>query len=109
MHHQVFTKLALDSAGTASEVSRAIPMEGGNAFQVDGTIYNLTGTSVTFQVQQSNDQENWTNVGGSSNQLQGAFLLAAVTGVSAAYVRLKCTINGTGKAALSAGINVTLQ
>ena len=117
MHQPLCTKLALDSAGTfgpTSEVTQAISMAGvePNAVQWDATIFSMGAsvTDVSFQLQVSNDLENWSNKGSAQTQTAAGYkLFTTDTAVAAAYVRLQLTINGTGTAVLACGINLSAQ
>lgn len=113
MYQQLFTRLALSSS-TTSEVSLPVAMQGANAAQIDVVILSLAGTSptVTLQLQESNDLENWTNKGSSSGTLNatGYTLVAAVTAISSGYVRVKATAGGTGPVAIvNVGLNISQQ
>ncbi len=110
MNHPLATRLALDSAGTSSEVSQPVSTQGYNAVIWDATLYALTGTNVSFQLQESNDLENWSNKGVAQTQTDlGYKLFTAEGSVTAAYVRLQYTITGSGKAILAAGVTLSSQ
>lgn len=115
MYQQLFTRLALSGIGTY-EVSQPVAMQGANAAQLDLVIFTLSGSTptVTLQLQESNDLENWTNKGSSSGALNttGYSLVAAVTGIAAGYVRVKATLSaasGTPLTVLSVGLNTSQQ
>jgi hypothetical protein len=85
-------------------------MAGANAAQGAAILQRLTATSVTFQLQESNDLENWSNKGSTTAPLaEGYKLLTAVTAISAAYVRMKYTIDGSGKAIVALTLTVSQQ
>lgn len=115
MHQPLCTKLCLDSAGAfgpVTEVTQAVSMAGmqPNAVQWDATIFTLTADDVSFQLQVSNDLENWSGKGSPQTQdSEGYELFTTDTAVAAAYVRLKLTITGTGKAVLACGISLSAQ
>lgn len=51
-------------------------------------------------------RENWSNKGSSQNVTAvGYTLLTAITAISAAYVRMKYTINGSGKAIVALNLS----
>lgn len=109
MYQQLFTRLALTGSGT-SEVSQPVSMQGANAAQIDVVILSLAGTTptVTLQLQESSDLENWKDKGSSSGALNatGYTLVAAVTAISAGYVRVKATMAGTSPiGVISVGLN----
>jgi len=113
MYQQLFTRLGLTGSGTY-EVSQPVSMQGANAAQVDVVVISLAGTSptVTLQLQESNDLENWKDKGSSSGALSatGYTLVAAVTAISSGYVRVKATAGGTSPVAvLSVGLNTSQQ
>ena len=62
MHQDLASRVAFDSSGTTSEVSQAVSTEGYNAVVWDATLYALTATNVSFQLQESNDLENWDDI-----------------------------------------------
>ena len=111
MYQQLCSKLSLDSAGTdgaVSEVTQPVTIGGENAVQVETTIFALTATNVSFQIQESNDMENWTNKGSAQALAAvGYKLLTSDAALSATYARLKLTITGTGKAIVAAGFNLS--
>jgi hypothetical protein len=113
MNQPLATRLVLDSAGTdgaVSEVSQPVSMEGSNAAQWEATLYSLTATNVSFQLQVSQDLENWANKGTAQTQTAvGYKLFTAETAIAAAYARLKYTITGTGKAVVAASISLSVQ
>lgn len=106
----LFTRLCLNSASTASEVSQPVGMGGANSVQVDSVVFAQTATNVSFQLQSSNDLENWANQGSAETHSGvGYKLLASIGGVAAAYVRLKVTLTGAGLAIVTANINTSHQ
>lgn len=109
MYQQLFTRLALTGNG-ASEVSQPVSMQGANAAQLDVVVISLAGTTptVTLQLQESSDLENWKDKGSSSGALSatGYTLVAAVTSIAAGYVRVKVTLAGTSPiGVVSVGVN----
>jgi len=81
MYVSVASKCALDSTGTTTEYSQAVSMQGANSAQIDTTIYTLTATNVTYQLQSSSDLDNWFNQGSSeAKTVVGSYLLTAITG-----------------------------
>ena len=104
MNQPLATRLSLDSAGTSSEVSQPVSTQGFNTVVWDATLYALTATNVSFQLQESNDLENWANKGTAQTQTDlGYKLFTAEGSVTAAYVRIQYTITGSGKAIVAAG------
>jgi hypothetical protein len=107
------TKLALDlngSAGPPTEVSPAVSMENHNACQVAVTVFRLTASEgLAIQLQESNDRENWTDIGGTTTiQTEGFTSITKVTGIATAYVRVKYSVADSisGIAILAAAINL---
>jgi len=115
MYQPLLTRLALDSAGTygpSSEVTQPVSMGGvePNAVQWDATHFSLSATNVSYQLQVSNDLENWSNKGSpQTHTTVGYKLFTTDTAVAAAYVRLKLTITGSGKAVVAVGITLSAQ
>lgn len=107
MNIPLFTKLSLDSNGIADECSQPVSIEGNNAAQWDATVYALTATNVSTQLEVSNDMENWTAVGtAQTTTAVGHQLFTADKDISAAYVRLRVSLTGTGTAVLAASVNI---
>jgi hypothetical protein len=115
MHQTLLTRLSLDSDGNdgpSSEVTQPVSMAGmePNAVQWDATHYVLTATNVSYQLQVSNDLENWADKGSAqTHDGVGYKLFTTDTAVAAAYVRLQLTITGSGKAVVAAGITLSNQ
>jgi hypothetical protein len=111
MRTMLFERLGLST--TLSEVSQAVSMDGANSAQVDIVVISLSGSgaTVTVQLQESNDLENWKDKGsGTAPTAVGYTLAAAVTAISSAYVRVKATASGTTPiAVVSIGLNTSLQ
>lgn len=111
MEQQLAKNLSLDSAGATgpvSEVSQPVAMTGANAAQGSVVMQSLTATNVSCQLQESNDLENWSDKGSATTATAvGYKVLTAVTAISGAYVRMKYTITGSGKAILSCTLAVT--
>lgn len=109
MYYQVASKLAL-TAGTGSEgYSQAVSMAGGNAVQVEFTVFNLGGaTNITVHVEESNDLENWElNTSANSGAITAVqFKTFKVSDIASQYVRLKYVGTGTGNIIVGAGVNV---
>jgi hypothetical protein len=113
MYTQLFTRLALTGNG-ASEVSQPVTMYGANAAQLDIVVFSLSGSStptVTCQLQESNDLENWSNKGSTTAPIAVGYTLATKeTGLAAGYLRVKVTLSGTTPISVVAiGLNTSLQ
>lgn len=107
MYTQLATKLVVTDA--KEEFSPAVSMTGDNAVQLDATIFNITATSLTIEIQGGNDQQNWipltTNVG----LVLGYSAPARTANVAFGYVRLRYAVVGVGTVILAAGINTSFQ
>ena len=80
-------------------------MAGANAVYVNITVFNVSSISgATVVLQQSNDMENWDDVGSSTSITAAGYLKFSVTAIAAQYVRLKFVAT-SGTAILAAGIN----
>ena len=113
MNHRVCDALCLDTAGTdglTTEVSQVVAMDGHNTVQVEVVLLALTATSVGVQVQVSNDGTNWDDQGSSQSMAGvGRKIFTAVGNIGTAQVRLKFTLDGSGKAILHAFLAVSEQ
>lgn len=113
MHVILCSKLALDTAGAFGQspaFSQPVAMSGGNAVQWETVVFYIDRDAVVYQLQVSNDLENWTNLGGIQTMTStGHKLFVARTDIATAYVRIKYSIAEAGKAVLAAGINVSKQ
>jgi hypothetical protein len=108
--HTLATRLVLASGAAISDTSQAVSMHGANTAQVSATIYSFSGTNVSFQLQESNDLENWTDKGSpQTKDTVGYHLLPAISSISTAYVRVKYTFAGSGTVILAAIINLSQQ
>lgn len=107
MYTQLASKLSV--ANATSEASPAVSMAGANAFQVELTLFALTGsvTTLTVDTQGSNDLQNWTTFGSAYTMTAvSASAPTARTGVAFQFVRLKYAASGgAGNTILAAGIN----
>ena len=114
MNVPICQRLCLDSAGAsgpAEECSQPVGLSGGkNAVQLEMIVYALTATNVSCQLQESNDLENWTDKGTAQTTTSiGRKLLTTDGTVSAAHLRYKFTLTGTGKAVFAATVNLSDQ
>jgi hypothetical protein len=102
--------MALASGGTTVEVSQPVALQGNNAVQVEMTVFRLTATNVSVQLQLSNDLENWTDEGSAqTTTAEGYKLFTKITSLAAAYARLEFTLTGSGVGVYAAGINLSAQ
>lgn len=96
----------LVGAGT-STFSQAISMEGANALSVAVAILSVSPmTQIDIYVQESNDLENWEDeatfvLSGSST----GYSEGTSTGLSMAYVRLRCEIDTDTESVISINAN----
>ena len=108
---QLATKLALTSGGVEGQVSHSVTMSGANAAQAEVTLITLLGTSpvIRFQLQVSNDLENWSDTGSNDDKTAaGSYVLPVKTSIGSSYVRLKYSINsGTSVDAIIAATLAT--
>ena len=113
MYYALCSKLALDTAGTFGQspaYSQPVAMNGGNAVQWEAVVFYIDRDGIVFQLQTSNDLENWTDKGSvQTMNSTGHKLFTAETDVATAYVRLKYSVAESGKAILAAGINISSQ
>ena len=114
MHSKVCDGLCIDSAGAdglTSEVSQSVSMDGRNGIQGQVVLYAFTATTLSIQLQVSNDGVNWTNKGSAQTMSGiGRSLLTVDSSVAAAFARLQFTISaGSGKAILDAYIATSAQ
>lgn len=116
---QVFQKLAL-SAGpslTTTHFSQAVDMGGSSSVLVTSVLFALSGgtsPTVAVAVQQSNDLENWADVGTSTSATStlGYHSGTVVTSVVASYARVKVSLvngaSGTAVAIIASDLNTVM-
>src|SRR5262245_31443743 len=111
MEQQLAKNLSLDSAavtGQAIEDSQPVPMSIANAAQGVVAMPAIPATNGSCQLQERNDLGNWSDKGAATTvNVLGYKVLTAVTSISGAYVRMKYTITGSGKAILACTLSVT--
>ena len=111
----LFKGLILDVTDSPSEVSQPLAMPpGDNAVVVQVNIMNLSGSAsptATFLHQGSNDLDNWAALASTDAKTAiGSSFLTKITGISAAFVRLKVTVSGTSaKVVISAEASTSIQ
>lgn len=109
MSYKVFGQLSL--AGSASETSQAMSLDGGNACQLSMVIsYIASSSAPTVVVQISNDGENWydkaTVTWPSTANAVGSYVQASpTTGLGAAFMRVKVTAGAAIILAIVANIS----
>ncbi|NUN51015.1 MAG: hypothetical protein HUU15_19590 [Candidatus Brocadiae bacterium] len=107
MYAALATKLSV--VNSVDQFSPAVPMDCANAVQLEVTIFNLTATSLTVEIQGSNDMQNWSVVTTNTGLVVGYSAPTKSTGVGFRYVRLRYSIVGTGLAIVAAGVNTSAQ
>lgn len=107
MYHQLASRLALGT--DATEVSQPVNMAEANAAQMEATVFYIAGSGLEFQLQSSNDLENWQPVDSAVGVGLGFTLLAALQDIAAAYVRIAYTTDGSTTAVFAAGLNTSSQ
>lgn len=108
MYTEVASKLALATGAGTFAYSQAVSMNGGNAVQMNCTLYNLSasGTLKAF-LQEGNDLENWSDVAGSLVLTGAGYGTLKATAIASAYVRVKYESSGSSNFAIvAAGLNV---
>lgn len=91
--------------------SSPIPMNGGNAVQVESVCFNLGGsTSYTIEVQGSNDGNNYSVVTTNAGLVLGYNAPTKSTGVGFSMIRFRYSVSaGSGTIIISAGANISHQ
>lgn len=105
MYTQVASRLSIQS-GSDPSYSQAVSMAGGNAVYVDITTFSISASTLTVEVEVSNDLENWVKTGASVDFTSAGYDTVAATAISSAYVRLSYSFESTSKAIVAAGVNV---
>ncbi|MCC6741481.1 MAG: hypothetical protein IT452_20750 [Planctomycetia bacterium] len=110
MYTRFAEKLVVTTTGSP-EFSFAIPMGDANAIQVELTIFAVVASAtLTFEVQGSNDMQNWTGsvlapVASLGVGYQSGSSFKA-TGIAFQYIRFKYTsVGASGSVILAAGVN----
>ncbi len=115
MHTQLATQM--DVRDTAPGYTMAVSMAGANASQADVVVFAVVNTlDVRVAYQGSDDLQNWTDLSTPVTLSPVGFTyLAAETGVTTAYVRMRVIIGsktdpGQPAAAIaSVGLNTSIQ
>lgn len=110
----VAKRLFISNSTVPEEFSQAVSMQGANAAQMDATVFYTSsgGKAIIGHLQISNDLENWEDIGGyaDTNLYLGYTQGNLITGIGAAYVRLRYTSDFAGlDSILAAGINLSHQ
>lgn len=109
----MYTKLAdklVVTTAASPEFSFAVPMAGANAFQAELTVFAVVASAtLTFEVQGSNDLQNWVSVLTPVTTIGVGFQSPTTfkaTGVAFQYIRFKYTSVGAGGSViLAAGVS----
>jgi hypothetical protein len=83
-----------------------VPMRGGNAVQIEATVFANTATSLSLVLEGSNDQQNPTTITSNTGLVLGYGAPAKSTQIACQFVRLKATVVGTGTVIVACGLNV---
>ena len=103
MYQQLAIKLFI-AGGAEIAYSRAVSIAHGNSVLMEVTTF--TGAAVDIQAQESNDLQNWSNVGDPlSLPADVGYASREVSGVSSIYVRLMYT-SGDMDVVLGSGLSV---
>jgi hypothetical protein len=90
------------------QFSPAISMSGNNTAKAGITVIVNTATSLTVNLQGSNDLQNWTASTDDTGFTVG-YAATANRALAFAYVRLKFAVVGTGTIIVAANINTSQQ
>lgn len=84
-------------------------MAGANAVQYAVTPFWTNSSGLSYQLQESQDLENWTDLGSSQSGVNYPKLFPTETNVTTPYVRLKASVFAAGKMVLAITINTSHQ
>lgn len=84
------------------------PMAGANTCKAGITVLVNTATSLTVNIQGSNDLQNWTDSTSDTGFTVG-YAATANRAIAFAYARLKYVVSGTGTVIASADVNTSFQ
>lgn len=90
------------------QFSPAISMAGANTAKAGITVIVNTATSLTVNIQGSNDLQNWTDSTSDTGFTVG-YAATANRALAFAYARLKYVVVGTGTIIVAADINTSQQ
>lgn len=107
MYTSLCSKLAVTDA--KDEFSPAVSMAGNNAVQIEATLFNNTATSLTVDLQGSNDGQNFSSITVYPGFLLGYNAPNKSTGIGFEQVRLRYAVVGSGVIIVAAGINTSFQ
>lgn len=106
----MYTRLArrLCVSSSVNEVTRAVPMVGANAVQLDVDVLVIgAGATVSILIQGSNDLSNWLTLGTTKVTTVGYTSTAKATSVPWRFVRVRLSSNAAGTSILALGLNAT--
>ena len=103
MYAAVSNKLSVVNG--VDQFSSAVSCQGANAARVEFTIFANSATTLSIDLQGSNDLQNWALVGVAHTGFTVGYNSFAETAVSFQFVRLRCYVVGTGTIIVAAGIN----
>lgn len=107
MYADLATRLVFSSA--ADQFSPAVSMAGANAVQLNIVVIVIPGaTTLTFDLQGSNDLQNWTSIGTSTATAVGYSAPTKQTGIAWQYVRVRANSNTPGTTIATIGLNTAL-
>lgn len=108
MYYPLSSKLCVVT-GT-DQFSAAIAMNGDNAVQLEATVFTLGGaTSLTLDLQGSNDTQNWSSITVSAGLVLGYSAPNKSTGVGYAFVRVRYSGVDAGTIIVASGLNTSRQ
>ena len=105
---QLTTRLSLGGVSPLSEFTRPVSMAGANAVQYSVMPFYTSAGNGWFQLQESFDLENWSNLGSAQGMSQLFKLFPVQAGIESSFVRLKAYI-GYGTVVLAINLNTFHQ
>ena len=104
MYTQIASKLFV--AGASTQVSQAVSMEGYNYVRLEFTVFS--GSLATFEFEESNDLENWTQLHLDVTGWVGPTYAMPVGSTSqAAFIRVRWTCDSSS--VIAGGVNLSSQ
>lgn len=106
MYASLADKLVVSSA--ADQFTPAVSMAGANAVRLNVVVIVIgASATLTYDIQGSNDLQNWTSLGTTTRTTIGYLATAAATAVPWQYVRVRVNSDSANTSITTVGLNTS--